>query len=81
MIRLPKSPNETPVTLFNPSLENFTFVYDKKEYVLPAYGVETYPKYLADKMASQLADVIIGKRGVMKNHTLDKDELLTEIYV
>jgi len=81
MQRLPKSPNLTPVSLFNPSLESFEFTYDKKVYVLPAYGIETFPKYLADKMARSLADTIIGKRGVMKNHQLDKEELLKEIYV
>ncbi len=81
MNRLPKGPDMTLVSLFNPSLESFTFVYDGKEYILPAYGIESFNKWLADRMASQLADVIIGKRGVMKNHSLDKEELLKEIYI
>jgi hypothetical protein len=81
MNRLPTKPDETPTNLFNPSLESFTFIYDKKEYILPAYGIENYPKYLADRLASSLADTIIGKRGVIKNHSLDKEELLKEIYV
>ena len=81
MERLPTQPNKTLTALFNPSLEAFTFIYDKKEYILPAYGIETFPKYLADKMASRLADTIIGKRGVIKNHELDKSELLKEIYI
>lgn len=81
MNRLPLKPNITPINLFNPSLESFTFNYDKKEYILPAYGIESYPKYLADKLASSLADTIIGKRGVIKNYELDKKELLKEIYV
>ena len=80
MQRLPKSPNMTPVNLCNPSLEAFTFIYDKKEYILPAYGIETYPTYLANKMANSLADWIIAKRGVRKNHELDKEELLKEIF-
>jgi hypothetical protein len=81
MQRLRLTPDTTPVNLFNPSLESFTFIYDKKEYILPAYGIASYPKYLADRMAASLADTIIGKRGVIKNHSLDKEELLKEIYV
>jgi len=81
MIRLATTPDMTPIPLFNPSLEAFIFTYDRKEHTLPAYGIETFPKYLADKMASRLADTIIGKRGVIKNHELDKSELLKEIYI
>jgi hypothetical protein len=81
MQRLPTQPNQTPVSLFNPSLEAFEFTYDNKVYIFPAYGIETYPKWLADRMANSLADTIIGKRGVIKNHSLDKEELLKEIYV
>ena len=81
MQRLRLTPDTTPVNLFNPSLESFTFIYDKKEYILPAYGIESYPKYLADRLAESLADTIIGKRGVIKNHSLDKEELLKEIFV
>ena len=81
MNRLQTKPNETPTPLFNPSLEAFEFVYDRVTHILPAYGIETYPRYLADKMAKSLADTIIGKRGVIKNHELDKSELLKEIYV
>jgi hypothetical protein len=81
MQRLPTSPDETPTNIFNPDLESFTLIYDKKEYTISAYGIETYPKYIADRMASDLADTIIGKRGVIKNHSLDKEELLKEIYV
>ena len=81
MQRLLLLPDLTPVSLFNPSLKSFEFIYDKKIYTLPAYGIETFPKYLADRMARRLADTIIGERGVLKNHTLDKEELLQEIYV
>ncbi len=81
MNRLPTTPDLTPTNLFNPSLESFTFIYDKKEYVLPAYGIESYPRYLADRLAESLADNIIGKRGVIKNHSLDKEELLKEIFI
>ena len=81
MQRLPTSPNLTPVSLFNCSLDSFDFTYDNKVYTLPAYGIETYPKYLADRLAESLADFIIGKRGIIKNHQLDKEELLKEIYV
>ena len=81
MQRLPTQPNQTPVSLFNPSLEAFEFIYDKEAHILPAYGIETYPKWLADRMATSLADTIISKRGVVKNHSLDKEELLKEIYV
>jgi hypothetical protein len=81
MIRLQLTPDITPTNLFNPSLESFTFTYDQKEYILPAYGVEVFPKYLADRLAESLADNIIGKRGVIKNHSLDKEELLKEIFI
>ena len=81
MNRLPDKPDTTPISIFNPSLEEFVFIYDKQVYTLPAYGIETYPKYIADRMASSLADKIIGQRGVLKNHTLDKKNILTEIYV
>jgi hypothetical protein len=47
------------VSLFNPSLEAFEFIYDKEAHILPAYGIETYPKWLADRMATSLADTII----------------------
>lgn len=81
MERLATKPDETPTNLFNPSLESFTYIYDKTEYILPAYGIETYPKYIANGLASTLADTIIGRRGVIKNHSLDKEELLKEIYI
>lgn len=81
MQRLPTQPNLSPTNLFNPSLEPFTFIYAKEVYIFPSYSIRTYPKYLADKMASALADWIIGKRGVKKNYSLDKEELLKEIYV
>lgn len=81
MTRLQTQPNQSQIPLFNPSLEEFVFIYDKKNYTLPAYGIENYPKYLADKMASSLADTIIAKQGVRKNHDLDKQELLKQIYV
>lgn len=81
MQRLPTAPDVTPITLFNPSLESFTFVYDKKEYMLFAYSADLFPKYIADRLASKLADAIIAKRGVVKNHELDRQELLKEIYV
>lgn len=81
MQRLPTSPNLTPKSLFNPSLESFTFIYDKKEYILPAFGIDTFPTYIADRLARSLADHIISKRGVIKNHSLDKEELLQEIYI
>lgn len=81
MQRLRYAPEITPTNLFNPSLESFTLSHDKKEYVLPPYGIEPFPRYIADLMASQLADTIIGKRGIIKNYQLDKEELLKEIYV
>lgn len=81
MKRLLLKPDTTPVSIFNPSLELFEYPYDQKVYTVPAYGTEIYPKYLADKLASTLADTIIGKRGVMKNYALDKQELLKEIYI
>lgn len=81
MPRLQTQPNLSPTTIFNPSLEVFTFEYDGEKYVLAPYDVVPFPKYLADKMASRLADEIIARRGVMKNHELDKQELLKEIYV
>lgn len=80
MQRLPTGPNLTPLSLFNPSIEPFTFVYDKKEYVIAGYGVESFPTYLATRMANALADWIIANRGVLKNYFLDKEELLKEIY-
>ncbi len=81
MQRLQKVPDQTPVPLFNPSLELFTFSHAQKDYELPAYGIEIFPKYIADRMASCLADTIIGARGVLKNYQLDKEELLKEIYL
>lgn len=81
MSRLPTQPNQTPTPIFNPSLEEFRYTYEGTEYVLAPYGIETYPKYLADRMANRLADEIISKQGVRKNHQLDKDELLKQIYV
>lgn len=81
MQRLPTGPDLTPTNIFNPSLELFELTYDKKTYILPAYGIESFPKWLAERMASSLADKIIGKRGVIKNYFLDKEELLEEIYV
>lgn len=82
MSKIQTQPNLSPTPLFNPSLEEFVFKYNgTEEYILPAYGIETYPKWLADKMAATLADTIIAKRGVRKNHQLDKEELLDQIYV
>jgi hypothetical protein len=81
MQRLQTQPNLSPTPLFNPSLEIFTFIYDKEEYSLIPYGIERFPKYLADKMAPAMADWILGKRGIKKNYTLEKEELLKEIYM
>jgi hypothetical protein len=81
MKRLPIKPDTTSTSLFNPSLESFEFIYDKKVYTIPAFGIETFPKYLADRIANRLADTIIGQRGVMENHTLDKEKILKEIYI
>jgi hypothetical protein len=81
MPRLQTQPNLSPTPIFNPSLEAFVFTYDKKDHTLPAYGIETYPKYLADRMARRLADEIIAKRGIIKNHEFDREELLKQIYV
>lgn len=81
MNRLPTQPNLSPTPLFNPSLEEFTFSYDGKTYTLPAFGIEKFPKYLADKMAKRLADTIIAHQGVRKNYQLDHEELLKQIYI
>lgn len=82
MSRLQTQPDLSPTPIFNPSLEQFVFKYNRtEEYILVPYGIETYPKWLADKIASALADTIIGKQGVRKNHELDREELLKEIYV
>lgn len=81
MQRLQKGPDLTPTPLFNPSLEAFTLSFDHVDYLLPAYGIETFPKWVADRIASQLADTIIGKLGVRENRQLDKEKLLLEIYV
>lgn len=81
MPRLQTQPNLSETQLFNPSLEEFVFVYDRETYTLPAYGIEPFPKYLADRMASTLADTIISKQGIRKNYLLDKEELLKQIYV
>lgn len=81
MPRIPTQPNQSPVKLFNPSLDDFTFTYGKEQHSLAAYGVESFPKYLAEKMAHRLADTIISKRGVRENHQLDKEKLLKEIFI
>lgn len=81
MQRLPNKPDETPTSLFNPSLDSFTLTYDKQSYTLPAYGIDTFPKWLADRIANGLAEQIIGNHGIIKNHALDRFNLLKEIYV
>lgn len=81
MKRLPTGPDETPTSISNVALKEFTCTYDKKEYTIAGYGIETYPKYLADHIANALAEWIIVTRGVKKNHSLDKEELLKEIYM
>lgn len=80
---LPIQPNRSPKTLFNLDREEFTFSYDggKEVYTLPPFGYDTFPTYIADRMASSLADKIISKSGVKKNYELDKKELLAKIYV
>ena len=81
MVRLQTQPNKTPQTLFNPDREAFIFSYDggKEVYTLYPMSYEEFPKYIADKMASALADKIISKAGL--KHTTDKEELLKRIYV
>lgn len=76
-------PNHSPKTLFNPDMETFIFSYDggKEIYTLYPMSHETFPTYIADKIAPQLADRIIGKTGVKQNYELDKQELLKRIYV
>lgn len=80
MQRLPLKPDLTPLRLFNPSLEPFTFIYDKQEYKIAGYGVASFPAYIANRMARSLADYIISRGGVRKNYFLDKEELLKEIF-
>lgn len=83
MNRLPQGPNLTPTRLQNPSLEEFVFSYNggREKYVLAAYDIKTFPKYIADLMASGLADKIIGKRGIRQNYQQDKEDLLKEIFI
>ena len=82
-MRQQTQPVTTPTNLFNPDTETFVFSYDmgKQVYTLYAMSYDSVPKYIADKIAPLLADKIIGQRGVIKNHSLDKEELLREIYV
>lgn len=80
-MRLPTQPDETPITIFNPALEEFEFIYDQEKYKLAGYDFATHPKYLADRMASKLADWILSKWGIKQNYELDKRELLEKIYV
>jgi len=80
---LNKQPDKTPVTIFNPALEAFSFTYDggRIKHTLAGYDFGTYPKWLADKMANQLADWYMAKYGITLNYELDKKALLERIYV
>lgn len=78
---LKQQPNLTPTTLFNPALRPFHATYDKKPYVIQGMDFETFPKWLADKLAPRLADWIIAEQGVKENYQLDKENLLKQIYV
>ena len=83
-MQLPTQPDLTPTTLHNPDLEPFVFKYmqedGQKTYVIPPLGIETFPKYLADKMARKLADKIIFKRGIKHGYERDHKAMLNIIY-
>ena len=53
----------------------------KEVYTLHAMSYDSFPKYIADKIAPLLADKIIGKMGVKENYELDKAKLLDKIYM
>lgn len=81
MRRLRINPDETPTSITNPALKAFTCTYDNKEYTIAGYGIETYPAYLANHIAFSMADWIIATQGIKKNHALDREKLLDEIYL
>ena len=83
MPRLPLKPDKTETNLYNPDTEEFNFSYDggRESYNFHAMSYESFPKYIADKMASLLADKIIGKMGIKQNYMLDKQKLLDRIYI
>ncbi len=83
MERLPTTPNLTQQTLYNPDRETFTYSYDggKAIYTLYPMSYDDFPAYIARKIANALAEKIIGKEGVKKNFSLDKEELLKRIII
>lgn len=79
---LNNQPDKTPITLFNPDREPFIFSYNggREVYTLYAMSYDEFPKYIALKMASKLAEKMIGKLGVKENFELDKKKLLERIF-
>ncbi len=80
-------PNTTPTALFNPLLTAFHFPYQNEDtgsqddHVIPPYDSAIFPKFLADKIASALADQIYQIRGQKTNYQADKEAILKEIYL
>jgi len=83
MQHLPVQPDKTPTQLFNPGMEEFTFPYDggREVYTLYPLSYDTFPAYIAHKMAPILAEKIMAKEGIKDNFELDKKRLIARILV
>lgn len=55
MNKLPTSPDETPMYLYNPSKEDFIYPWEGVNYTLPARNLSSFPKWLAIHLGKHLA--------------------------
>ena len=86
MKELPQEPNQSPTQLYNPTGEDFTFIVADEEniqhdYSMPSGEIVTFPKFIADKGAVELADKIVWKRGLKMAYEHELKKALEEIYV
>lgn len=77
---LSTQPDITPVSLYNPSKEDFTITWDgEPTKPLRAGEIETYPKWLADHIAKHLCKKLIAEKGIKVNYQIDYDEMMKQI--
>lgn len=78
---IPTEPDITPTYLRNPSKEDFICHWDGKEIVLPSRVITSYPKWLADHIAKNLARKLASEDEERLHFDIKYDKWLAEIYV
>jgi len=77
----PPKPDSSPKYLWNPLSEDYHTAYDSKPYTVRSLEISEFPAYIANKIAKNLAQYIVLKRGVKTNYEDEYNAALEEITV